>query len=55
MLVHRQKDTVTKRDRVRMALREKYLSSIITVSLSTAIRYVPLQTQNTETAGTHWN
>ena len=33
-----EKDTVTKRDRVRMAAREKYLSSTGTVSFSTAIR-----------------
>ena len=33
-----EKDTVTKRDRVCMATREKYLSSTVTVSFSAAIR-----------------
>ena len=41
MFVWREKDTLTKRDRVRMAPREKYLSSTITVSFPTAIPYVP--------------
>ena len=42
MFVRREKDTLTKRDRVRMAPREKYLSSTITISFPTAICSVPL-------------
>ena len=43
MFVWREKDTLTKRDRVRMVPREKYLSSTIAVSFPTAIRSVPLR------------